>query len=161
MCKIDDGVVNVAAILCNPALLEPHLKTSIDREEEFGSKIFIKVFLCIETDRCRSIIVCRARRHWEPMLSSPKKMSFAMVNIFSCTIMSHTLVGAFTSCLLDALISSTVIPLPWVRTSWRRRWRFFCLSIRMGSTSEKEKGLWLLGVSALDQRKTPRYMLAV
>ena len=48
MCKIDDGVVDVAAVPCNPALLEPHLKTSIDREEEFGGEFFIKVFLGIE-----------------------------------------------------------------------------------------------------------------
>ena len=48
MCKIDDGVVDVAAVLCNPALLEPHLKTSIDREEEFGGEFFVDVLLCLE-----------------------------------------------------------------------------------------------------------------
>jgi hypothetical protein len=48
MCKIDDGVVDVAAVLCNPALLEPHLKISIHREEEFGGELFVKVFLCLE-----------------------------------------------------------------------------------------------------------------
>ena len=48
MCKIDDGVVNVAAVLCNPALLEPHLKMSIDPQEEFGGEFFVEVFLCLE-----------------------------------------------------------------------------------------------------------------
>ena len=48
MCKIDDGVDDVAAVLCNPALLEPHLKTSIDHEEEFGGEFFVEVFLCLE-----------------------------------------------------------------------------------------------------------------
>ncbi len=48
MCEINDGVINVAAVLCNLALLEPHLKTSIDHKEEFGSEFFVEVFLCLE-----------------------------------------------------------------------------------------------------------------
>ena len=57
MCKVDDGVVDVAAVLCNPALLEPHLKMSIDHKEEFGGKFFVEVFLCLE-DRSLSFDHC-------------------------------------------------------------------------------------------------------
>ena len=57
ICKIDDGVVNIAAVLCNPVLLEPHLKTSIDREEEFGGEFFDMVFLCLE-DQSSSFAHC-------------------------------------------------------------------------------------------------------
>ena len=113
--------------------------------------------LALKLDLCLSIIDCRERRHWELTLSAvTKNMLLVMVNIFSWVVMSCTLVGSFTSCLIEALISSTVIPLPWVMMSWRRRWRFFCSSIRMGATAGKEYGLWLLGVLALDQRKNSK-----
>ncbi len=57
MCEVDDGVIDVVAVLCNPALLEPHLKTSIDREEEFGGEFFVEVFLCLK-DRSLSFNHC-------------------------------------------------------------------------------------------------------
>ncbi len=70
-------------------------------------------------------------------------------------------IGALTSCLFDALILLSIRPLPWVRTSWRVRWRFLCSAALIGLTSEKAKGKWLLGMLPLDQRKVPAYMFAV
>ncbi len=91
----------------------------------------------------------------------PKKTPFAMVNIFTCSFISLKFIGALTSCLFNALILSSIRPLPWVRTSWRVRWQFLCSAAMIGSTLEKAKGEWLLGVLPLDQREDPAYMFAV
>ena len=48
MCKVDDGVVDVAADPRDPALFEPHLKTGVDREEEFGGEFFVEVLFGLE-----------------------------------------------------------------------------------------------------------------
>ena len=89
------------------------------------------------------------------MLCFPRKMSFAIVNILSCSIISWMFMGTWTSCLFDAFILSIVIPHPWVRMSCSVRWKFFCSSMWIGSVSAKEKGEWLLGVLLLDQRSIP------
>ncbi len=72
--------------------------------------------LAFNVDLLFSIILNRALRHWDPTLSLPKKMSFAMVNIFTCLFILLKFIGALISCLFDALILSSVRPLPWVRT---------------------------------------------
>lgn len=93
------------------------------------------------------------------MLSLPKRMLVATVNIRSCSCNSMKFFGRWTSCLFDALISSTDIPRPWVRMSWRVRWRDFCSATQIGSTSAKEKREWLQinepnYIFAISQRKT-------
>ncbi len=60
-----------------------------------------------------------------------------------------------------AFISSTVIPFPCIRINCSVKWRFFCLSILIGSASLKVNGLWLLGVSVLDQSRMPLYIFDV
>jgi hypothetical protein len=117
--------------------------------------------LALNIDLLLSIILNRALRDCDPMLRSPKKTSFATANICTCSFISLKFIGALTSCLFDALILSSVRPLPWVRTSWRGSWRFLCSAALIGLTSEKAKGKWLLGVSPLDKRKDPAYMFAV
>ena len=42
VCKIDRGVVDVAVVPRDPALFEPHLKTSVNCEEEFGGEFFVE-----------------------------------------------------------------------------------------------------------------------
>ena len=86
------------------------------------------------------IMFARALRHWTPTLSSPKRIMEATVNIRSCSCSSWKFIGGWTSCLFEALISSTDIPQPWVRISWMVRWQFFCLAAQIGSTLAKEKG---------------------
>ncbi len=130
--------------------------------KRFFAGIFLLVCsLALNVDLLFSIILNRALRDWDPMMRSPKKTSFATVNICTCSFISLKFIGALTSCLFDALILSSIRPLPWVRTSWRVSWRFLCSAALIGLTSEKAKGKWLLGVLPLDQRKDPAYMFAV
>ena len=86
-----------------------------------------------------TIMFARALRHWGPMLSLPKRMLVVTVNTRSCSCSSWKLIGGWTSCLFNALISLTANPQSWVRISWKVRWLFFCAA-RIGSTSAKEKG---------------------
>ncbi len=127
----------------------------------FAGNFLLVRSLALNVDLLFSIILNRALRDRDPTLRSPKKTLFAAVNISTCSFILSKFIGALTSCLFDALISSRVRPLPWVRTSLRVSWRFLCSAALIGLTSEKAKGEWLLGVSPLDQRKNPAYMFAV
>ena len=94
----------------------------------------------LKIDLWRFIMFARALRHWTPMLSSPKRIMEATVNIRSCSCSSWKFIGGWTSCLFEALIYLTDITRPWVRISLRVRWQFFCFAARIGSTLAKEKG---------------------
>ncbi len=93
-----------------------------------------------------------------PKLNFPKKVLLLVANVVSWSNNLWKFIGGWTSCLFDALISLKVMPQPWVRINWRVRWRFFCSKALIGSSYNREKGEWLLGVLLLDQRNIPRYV---
>ncbi len=48
MCRIDDGVVSVASLLCYLALLKPDLVAGVDHKREFGVEFRVEAFPCFE-----------------------------------------------------------------------------------------------------------------
>ncbi len=92
--EVDGVVVHLVAIFSIPTLLEPNLEARIDGEKELGVELLSRRSHALKVDLLQSIIVWRVRRHWEPTLSSLRKILLAIVNIQSCLVMSWKFIGA-------------------------------------------------------------------
>ena len=138
--EIDNQVVNFVTFFANLQSFNQIWFLVSTARRNLAANSSSRRYFALKIDFCRFIMFARALRHGTPTLSSPKRIMEATVNIRSCSCSSWKFIGGWTSCLFDALISSTDIPQPWVGISWRVRWRFFCSAAWIGSTLAKEKG---------------------
>ena len=86
-------IVLFVAIFCLYSFIQPVLESCIDRKEEFGWEFLSRCSFALKIDLWWLIIFITVSRHWDPTLRSPKKMSFVMMNISSCSYSSWKFIG--------------------------------------------------------------------